>query len=294
MMIDYLVVGHICKDLQPDGSYTLGGSVLYSALTARALGYQVGLFTRAASDPAFDALLHQSLPGIEVFRQPAFATTTFENIYDGGSRQQYLRAYAFPLNLKLLPPSWAQAKVLHLAPVAREIDEGEAAHLLQARRGSGAISGLTPQGWLREWRDDGGKVFFHRWPEAKELLPLSDALIFSEEDVAAAPELTAEYSRLAPLTAVTEGARGATIYQAGRRIVQQSAFATTQVDPTGAGDVFAASFLLTLQASGDPRRAATVGCAAASFAVEQPGLRGVPTATMVRERLAAHGYADYL
>ena len=44
----YLVIGHICADLLPDGSVVLGGTALYSALTAARLGWRVGVLTRGA------------------------------------------------------------------------------------------------------------------------------------------------------------------------------------------------------------------------------------------------------
>ncbi len=42
--VDYLVVGHVAADVTPTG-VQLGGTVSYSALTARALGLRVGIVT---------------------------------------------------------------------------------------------------------------------------------------------------------------------------------------------------------------------------------------------------------
>jgi 1D-myo-inositol 3-kinase len=285
-MIDYLVIGHISKDLLPDGDYRLGGTVLYAALTARNLGKQVGLLTRTGvGDAEFDRRLREALPGIEVIKQPGAATTTFENDYDGGHRQQYLHAWAWPLNLKLLPASWRQAAIIHLAPVASEIAAPEAITLLQER--AGGTCGITPQGWLREWRDDGGKVFFHRWAEASRVLPLANAIIFSEEDVAAAPEVGDEFIQLTTTAAVTHGKGGAVVYQHGSLVAEQPGFKANEVDPTGAGDVFAAAFLCALHDSGDVATAVRFACAAGAITVEQAGLASVPTRQQVLARL--HG-----
>lgn len=286
-MIDYLIIGHISRDILPDGDYRLGGTVLYSALTARNLGKRVGLLTRTqVGDNEFDQRLREALPGIEIIKQPGAATTTFENVYDGGHRQQYLHAWAWPVNLKLLPASWRQAPIIHLAPVAREIDEGEAMALLHEREGG--LVGVTPQGWMREWRDDGGKVFFHRWAEAAQFLPLTNVIIFSEEDVAAAPELAEEFARLTPIAAITHGERGATLYQNGAITLDQPAFAANETDPTGAGDVFAAAFLCALHDTGDIATAAQFACAAGACAVEQSGLAGVPSSEQIIKRLQSN------
>ena len=58
----------------------------------------------------------------------------------------------------------------------------------------------------------------------------------------------------------------------------------TPVDATGAGDVFAAAFLIRLTETGDAGQAATFANAVASFSVEGPGVSGIP------ERATVEGY----
>ena len=48
-----------------------------------------------------------------------------------------------------------------------------------------------------------------------------------------------------------------------------------ELEPTGAGDVFAASFLVALGEGQEPLDAAQFAACAASFAVEAPGVAGV-------------------
>ena len=55
------------------------------------------------------------------------------------------------------------------------------------------------------------------------------------------------------------------------------AFPVREVDPVGAGDVFAAAYLVAYHESRDPVYAATWASCAASFAVEAPGVAGIPT-----------------
>jgi sugar/nucleoside kinase (ribokinase family) len=66
------------------------------------------------------------------------------------------------------------------------------------------------------------------------------------------------------------------------------AFTVKEVDPTGAGDVFAAAFLIEYNLTGDPRHSTAFACCAASFAVERPGLTGIPDRAAVENRLAAY------
>jgi sugar/nucleoside kinase (ribokinase family) len=57
-------------------------------------------------------------------------------------------------------------------------------------------------------------------------------------------------------------------------------------DPTGAGDVFAASWFVRLAMGDNAPVAARYAACAAACAVEQPGLAGVPTTAEIEERLA--------
>ncbi|MEJ2212232.1 MAG: hypothetical protein P8129_24850, partial [Anaerolineae bacterium] len=90
---EFVVVGHVCQDLLPDGRLGLGGSVSYAATTAQRLGYRVGVVTSAGPD--LD--LAQALPDTQVVCCPADETTLFENIYHNGQRTQILHQRASTL-----------------------------------------------------------------------------------------------------------------------------------------------------------------------------------------------------
>src|SRR5262245_43254789 len=118
MSVSYLAVGHLAKDLTPDGS-RLGGTVAYATLTARALGYPAGIAT------AYEAGLDVSVlveAGIHLTQLPSELTTTFENIYGAEGRVQFLRARAEPLTALAIPIGWRKANILHFAPLAQEIE----------------------------------------------------------------------------------------------------------------------------------------------------------------------------
>jgi len=60
-----------------------------------------------------------------------------------------------------------------------------------------------------------------------------------------------------------------------------------EVDPTGAGDAFAAAFLLALARGADPADAARLGAAAGSIAVEGEGADALPRLREEAEARAA-------
>jgi sugar/nucleoside kinase (ribokinase family) len=91
---------------------------------------------------------------------------------------------------------------------------------------------------------------------------------------------------------ITEYRDGSTIYQrqADGSIVQSKILPrpANEVDPTGAGDVFATAFVIRLQETGDPLQAARFANITASFSVEHPGVTGVPTRAQVLAYMAMY------
>src|SRR6266566_3275836 len=89
---DFLAIGHVTRDVRPDGSFSLGGTVTFAALTAYRLGLVAAVVTCA--DAELLAELPARLPQIGLAVNPSPATTAFVNIYHDGFRTQYLRARA--------------------------------------------------------------------------------------------------------------------------------------------------------------------------------------------------------
>ncbi|MBM4465818.1 MAG: hypothetical protein FJ014_09745, partial [Chloroflexi bacterium] len=271
-------IGHVTKDLQEDG-YTVGGTVTFASLTARNLGQRTAVLTSASPDLNLSPVYQ----GIEVLRLPSPVTSTFQNLYStNGTRTQYLRAVANPVKAEDVPPAWREAKIVLLGPLTNEMDGSI------ARAFPHSLIGVTPQGWMRHWDGD-GRVFPKPWENAAEVLDYARMVVFSENDVERDEQVIQTYARMADILVVTKGARGATVYHRGE-VRHFPAFETVEVDPTGAGDVFAAAYLIELERSGDPYAAAHFANCVASFVVEKPGTEGIPTLEQVEKRLASSGF----
>jgi len=274
-LIDFLVLGHLTRDEQPDGSFTLGGAVTFAAIAARNLGYRVDILTCAAENFPEPELLHD----IEIVRIPSPTTTTFRNVYTQGKRRQFVRDVALPITAAHLPAEWRQVKIALLGPLAGELD----AEMARAFSDETLVA-VSPQGWMRQW-DETGRVKPRAWIEAAEILPHVDVLILSEEDLGGYTERLSPYIALAPLVALTRGPEGVTIYRKRERPLDVPAFPTRVVDPTGAGDSFAAGFLIRLYETNDVLQAARFANATASLAIESFGAAMMPTRAQVEERL---------
>jgi hypothetical protein len=256
--IDYLIIGHVTQDVTPNG-LVIGGTASYSSLTARALGQRVGIVT--ACDSCIGA---SELDTVPVAGLRSTETTTFENVHTPQGRIQHIHKRAPGLNLSLVPDHWRNPSIVHLAPVANEVDPG------LVRSFPNSLIGLTPQGWMRAW-DDQGKVRFSDWPEAGFVLEQADAAVLSIEDVHGDESYIENFTSHIRILAVTEGANGARIFWNGdvRRFRPP---VMTEVDPTGAGDIFAAAFFTRLHAWEAGRFATHL----AAFSVTRRGLEGIP------------------
>jgi sugar/nucleoside kinase (ribokinase family) len=86
------------------------------------------------------------------------------------------------------------------------------------------------------------------------------------------------------MSVLTEGQDGATLHYQGETI-HCAPRQTQTLDPTGAGDVFAAAFLVRLDETGDPYQAARFANVAASLSVERAGIESVPERAQIESHL---------
>jgi len=271
---DLVVVGHICRDVVPERpGWRPGGAVFYAASTAARLGYSVGVVTAGAAE--VEAL--RALPNTVVIALEAKHSTSFENVYEPDGRRQFLRALAPPIPVELVPPEWTHARVALLAPVAGEVPPSMPHAFPQA------LIGVSPQGWMRRL-EIGREVRYQAWDRAQEILPRVASAIFSEEDVRG--HAVSWLGVRGPILVMTRGPEGCDLIHAGKRRGVPG-FPAEELDPTGAGDVFAAAFMLKLAELREPLAAARFANCVAAFSVQGRGADALPSLDQVQERLAA-------
>lgn len=255
-----------------------GGTATYAAAVARRFGLRVAILTSAADD----YLPPPAIEGVEVYRLPAAHTTVFRHVWHDGLREQFVLQRATPLTVDAIPDELLATPIVLFGPVFGEIAAGMPAAFPNALRGA------TLQGWLRRISETGhvAPLDATLWP-AEDLLDSVEAAVLSDEDITAvdAPTVLRAWASRVPMLAVTGGREGARLAVQGvwHRIAAVPAY---EVDGTGAGDTFAAAFLIRYHETADPDAAARFASAAASLVIEAPGITGAPTRTQVEARLA--------
>lgn len=271
--IDYLAIGHITVDLTDDGP-RLGGSAAYAALTAQALGLRAGILTAWAEELPLGSLAE--LPIVNI---GAEVSSTFQNIYSPSGRKQRYHGDAPALEFHHIPEVWRNTRILHLAPVANEVSPRILSYFPEA------LLSLTPQGWLRVWDVD-GHVGVADWEEAEHVLGRADAAVLALEDVGGQEGQIERLAAACPALVVTRGESGATLYAQGEETHIAALPVRKMVDPTGAGDVFAAAFFIRLHQGSNAPEAARFAATLAAQSVQRVGLDGVPTRDEILDLMA--------
>jgi sugar/nucleoside kinase (ribokinase family) len=263
----------------PDGRTRMaepGGATLYAALGASLWGLSAGVASVRGDDypiEALDALTARGvdLSGVRPLGRPGLRTWL---LYEG-ARRQVIHHLDLPSHAEVsptvaaLPPAWRGARAFYLAPMPFVLQRSLVADL---SRIPDAFVSLDPYRLLTadsvsDWRAVVAEV---------------DALFLSEDEleVGRRDEPRAALRSLASgrlrFVAFKRGARGGILYDAREdRFVEWAPRAAAVVDPTGAGDAFAAGFLAGWLRGEPVEVALSRGVVGASFAIEDWGAAGL-------------------
>ncbi len=259
MKAPILFVGHACHDKTPTG-FKLGGTVSYAAAFANAIGEQTVVLTSIGPDFLFEDNFTDA--GVQLQIVPAKQTTVFDNRYRDAIRQQYILQRAEKISKSNIPEE-LQPAIIFLCPIADEIN----LNIISAY--PDILHACTIQGFLRSW-DEQGKVSATamQWDRLSGL----DLAIFSIDDVEGNPVWIEEITSRIPICVLTKGAAGAQLYEQGH-VRSFPSWSVEEVDPTGAGDVFATAFLCHYKNTANLTLSMAYAHAAASMVVEVDGVR---------------------
>ncbi len=270
---DYLTIGHIAKDIIPNGAI-LGGTCGYSAVTAHRLGQRVAAITSYTEGiPSLEVM-----NGVSIKNVPARDNTTFENIYEDGKRRQKWWATSSHLTLDHIPPAWRVAPIVHLAPLSQEMSPALCGDFPDS------LICVTAQGWLRG-QSEVCDVIYHAHPDLDEWLPEIDIMVLSLADTFGNRDVLTHLLDGVKLGIETLGPQGCKIYCDGQ-VRHIPVIPQEEIDPTGAGDIFAAAFFIRYRETGDCQQSAQFANACASLSVRRQGMDSSPNRPETEAQLA--------
>jgi 1D-myo-inositol 3-kinase len=261
----------------------LGGTVWYAALFLAGLGRRVAVV--GIGDDKIKRRLARHGVDVRNF-STAGPVTVFENTYSAGIRKQ--RAWAGgDIQRADVPQAAFDAPGLLIGPVLQEVDPA----IMRTPR-SGCLM-LDAQGFIRQL-STAGDVILRMTPEAETALRHCDilkvdareaAVITSSSDIETAGR---QLCRMGPkVVIITRGRDGAYIYD-GARFARVTAPEVDVVDPTGAGDVFSAAFLVRYIASGNLIAAGRFAVTAAALSIRGFGASALPSEAEIFSLMKRH------
>jgi sugar/nucleoside kinase (ribokinase family) len=281
-----VVLGNLLVDdiVFPDGSTRMGqpgGAIMYGALAAALWGTRVGCVSLVGTDypvTMLEALAERGvdLTGVHRLGGPGVRTWL---LYEGHLRR-LIHRLGCPTHEQVspgpehIPRAWHSAPAFHLAPMPFSVQRRVLASLTANPNRFVSIDPHLPitEETLDDWRQ--------ALADADAFFPSEDELLL--EDTDADPQRA--ISRLATgrlrFIVFKQAARGGILYDAREdRFHRWLGRASKVIDPTGAGDAFAAGFI-SAHLEGLPVAACLDrGVVSASFAIESPGAASLLEAT---------------
>ena len=260
---DFISLGLLSFDINDygDGTYLKnpGGAVAYSSKLASDHQMNPGIVTSCGKDYDIEILL----PDTKTIIYPSENTTTFMNTYNLEERNQALLLHSNKIPQQIIPKEWKKPKIFFAGPVLHEIPK-DSINWFQAD-----FSYIVPQGWFRRWSDDGiieiishmaNNEFNKKW----DLMVLS-----KEESKNLSKELLLSWAKI---ICITKSSDGANIFCDNGDEFNISAIKVPDVvDPTGAGDIWAAAMAIKLYSGSSIIEAGNYASAAAALSIESYG-----------------------
>jgi hypothetical protein len=247
-----------CLEREGHQRYSLGGTVVYSGLTAALMGWEVELLARVPE--AEWPRLQRLEPYARGHWLTSASRTTFHNReFPDGERQQRMPSAAPALEAEALRACLDTAGLpaldwIHLGPLhPLDLSHGLPA---EARKRCSLLS-ADLQGWVR-WISEGA-VLPGPSPEIMHILPQLDWAKAAEGEWAVlqgelgctAAEAVQRFGWKGLL--ISHGLRGGELWLPEGRLGWNAAPAAPPWMETGAGDVFAAAFLACMAGAGGPK-----------------------------------------
>ena len=295
MTFDLIAIGNPVYDIivTPSvrtDSRVLSGCSTNACLTAKRLGLKkVGLV--GCIGPDFKHQFHQDMRdyGVEVGMSCSLGETGgFRLVYDDrGDRTLDVLGVAGRIRPKDIPDEFLHASFFLIGPILGEVDL-ELVEFIRSSSSSRLL--LDPQGMVRVIGSD--RRIVHRCDQAAfgKVAKMVDFIKPNEHESRTITGLEdpeqglLQLKMLGPAVPIVTLAERGSILIEGDRIFRVPAFPTDAIDPTGAGDAYAGSFITEYARTNNLVESALFASAAASIMVEQVGPDFPMTLKDVEER----------
>jgi len=255
----------------------LSGCGTNACLAAKRLGLvRVGLVGCIGPDYELRFKSEMNNFGVEVAADTTSkGTGGFHLVYDHkGDRTLDVLGVAGRITTQSFPEEFLQTKYMIIGPILGEVDRSLIEYL---RNSTSSKLFLDPQGLIRTIDQDGRIKHNCEEAEFSKIARLVDFVkpnesesrtITGESDAGLALRRLHDMGAAVPIVTLAE--RGSLLLEGGR-VHRIPPYHTKAIDPTGAGDVYAGSFITSYSHGTTVEEASTYASAASSVKIEQVG-----------------------
>jgi len=294
MKPNLIVIGHLLKEMiifsdQVCGP-VLGGASAYFSVIASKLGTKTGIVSKIGKDMPLKLLDPLKESGVDTrgLKIEGDKSRSSELIYEkNGDKTMKYPNKGVPLTFKDIPNDYFDADIIYIAPQEWELSFQEIKKIFSQNK-SLAVELAGYGGAHCSYHSKKNNVGF-----VKEILPyfkiaklsIEDCrYIFGRTDVKKIAKMIIEWG--VQVSIITLADKGAIIATANN-IYEIPTIIQNVVDRTGAGDAFAAGFMVSYIQDGDVKKAGLFASATASIIIEKRGgmkLERIPTLAQVKKR----------
>jgi|SRR5579884_18588 len=231
------VIGHLSLDVVGGSPPRIGGAPWYAGRAIKLLGRRATIAAKCGQRERRQFLVRLESLGLPVSLVAGGATTAFSLDYDGGDRHMSVDAVGEPWSPEQAVAAVDRAEWLQVAPLLRTDFPPETMEALA--RGRRLL--LDGQGLVR--RAQSGPLELDASFDRALLEHVSILKLAEEEALAVAGSVDAVPELGVGEVVVTLGARGCIVFDGGRSEHIPAQPVHGVLDPTGAGDAFAATYL---------------------------------------------------
>lgn len=270
--VEFCLIGSCAVDILESAGKTIstaGGTVVYTAATLRYLGAKLNIVANCAKRDAHLFRWMTQDDEIAVNFIPSPNSITFQNIYDRGDRTQVIECVSDEIKFDI---SSINPDVLYFGPLVQsDIDPC----LYSDAHNHSALVVVDMQGWTRPRTV--GPVSLQYHPAIRDIVRCADIIkvndtearfVFGTGDPANIAKMISSDQEVL----LTLGERGAWIVRASGNVFQPAILPAKELDPSGCGDVFCATYAFHRVSGASPSFAAREAAKLASVNVATIGV----------------------
>jgi len=235
-----LIFGNLTIDenVTESGTYRgVGGSSYFAGMVFSNFGHQVTVISPRGKDFPLTQLNSIDLQPKDPV---SLSTLTFRNVMTAKGRVQEV---LYEKSARVYRPKDIPKRKTDVVIVAPLVDNMDSAFLGSVKeKFSRAMRVFLPQGKLRTLTSE-GKVVKKQWQSCREIVSQFHIIVYSREDMEKPDEVASLWSSQGTIVIVTKDKDGCSVYIHRKRTDIPGVPEDKIVDSTGAGDIFAASFV---------------------------------------------------